>query len=121
MRKAKRGAHANAEKIKVTADIAKKVPQVQPQCSPKAANARAAQAKLEARQETISRMAEARSMIRNFQQLCTRSDRFLGGPERCAVGLQGQLREVQGVGKLLYRGTLTKLADASEDEIKLTS
>lgn len=115
--KAKRGI-ANAEKVKVAADTAKKVAQVQLTAAQKAAAARAAQAKLEARQETISRMAEARSMIRNFQQLALEATASLGGPVSGALSAFKDSFEKFKVLGSLYRGTLTKLADASEDEIK---
>ena len=115
--KAKQGL-ANAEKIKAAADTAKKVAQVQLSAAQKAANARAAQAKLEARQETISRMAEARSMIRNFQQLALEATASLGGPVSGALSAFKDSFEKFKVLGSLYRGTLTKLADASEDEIK---
>lgn len=115
--KAKRGI-ANTEKIKAASDAAKKVGMVQLTESQKAAKARAAQEKLEARQQTISRMAEARAMIRNFQQLALEATASLGGPVSGALSAFKDSFEKFKVLGTLYRGTLTKLADASDEEIK---
>ncbi len=115
--KAKRGI-ANDEKIKAATETAKKVGIVQLTEAQRAAKARNAQAQLEARQETISRMAEARSMIRNFQRLALEATASLGGPVSGALSAFKDSFEKFKVLGTLYRGTLTKLADASEDEIK---
>lgn len=109
---------ASVEKIRGAAETAKKVGMVQLTESQKAAKARAAQEKLEARQQTISRMAEARAMIRNFQQLALEATASLGGPVSGALSAFKDSFEKFKVLGTLYRGTLTKLADASDEEIK---
>lgn len=109
---------ASVEKIRGAAETAKKVGLVQLTESQKAAKARAAQEKLEARQQTISRMAEARAMIRNFQQLALEATASLGGPVSGALSAFKDSFEKFKVLGTLYRGTLTKLADASDEEIK---
>lgn len=109
---------ASVEKIKAAADTAKKVGVVQLTEAQRASNARAAQEKLEARQQTISRMAEARAMIRNYQQVAIDATAAMGGPVAGALNAFKESFEKFKVLGTLYRGTLEKLADASEDEIR---
>lgn len=109
---------ASVEKISSAAETAKKVGAVQLTESQKAARALAAQARLEAKQETLGRIAEARAMVRNFEMLAMEAAGAMGGPVSGALSAFKDSFEKFKVLGSAYGKTLTRLADTSEEELK---
>lgn len=112
--------HGITEKLRfsVAKETEQKIQQAKTSIAKNGSAARVAQSVLEARQETIARMAEARSMIRNYQALALEATASFGGPVSGALSAFKDSFEKFKVLGSLYKGTLNRLADASESELK---